>query len=99
MKTVTYTEIDYAELEQLIETYLGIETQSVHNFQNFKHGCFSVVQDLEANNDTRVCLGTKEDMVDYGLIDEGPLTYQYVYQLMELGHIPTEYPILLDISW
>jgi hypothetical protein len=97
MKTITYTEISFQELEQLIEQHLGVETSTVHNGKNFKFDCFSIPQDLEASNDTKVSFGSYDDITNYSL-DEIQ-TYQYVLQLMTLGVIPKEHPILLDISW
>ena len=94
MKTQTYTHISFQELEQLIEEHLGVETQSVHNG---KTDCFSVPRDLESTNDTLVCLGSYEEITEYGL--ELIHTYNYVLQLMEKGVLPKEHPILLEISW
>lgn len=85
MKTVTYTEIEYDELDSLIDSVLEVED-------------FSVAADLEASNDSRSNLGTVEDMAKYNLIDWS-LTHRYVYQLAKKGFIPSEYPILINICW
>lgn len=89
----------YSELEQLIEEHLGIETQSNHNGSNWKNDCFSVIADLESNNDSKHNLGTYDDIKRWSLDEEGPLTYQYLIQLMDMGIIPKEPAVLLDVWW
>lgn len=97
IRTTTFTVIDFQELEKLIEEHLGVETQSMHNSKDWKDDCFSVVADLELSNDQKTCLGTYDEIVRYGL-DE-ILTYKYVHDLMVLGEIPKDNPVLLDVCW
>lgn len=98
MKTETYTYIDYGNLEELIEEHLKTEVSGPHNGWNG----FSVIADLECSNDSFHVFsnGMLDILMAGGEPEDGwMVTPYYIAKLQDMGVIPKEYPVLLEVSW